>query len=115
MIAPFVRIFIILLILVQVYLPNHVYHPNNVRKAYMDLARGTAAGYNAQVKARFKLIASTQTDTCLVPALQNVSPILYPTEYPLDVTEDPNDWRNESLATFFGKKAVLLAPDYKDE
>jgi hypothetical protein len=41
-----------------------------------------------------------------------VPAILYPTEYPIDITKDPNDWRNKSLATFFGRKAVLLAPDY---
>jgi hypothetical protein len=78
-VTPFVRIVVILLVVVQVYLPHHIYHPNNIRQAYMDVISGRAAGYDAQVTERFRVISSSRADTCLVPALRNVPAILYPT------------------------------------
>lgn len=110
LISPAIYLLAVTLIIHQLYFPDHHYHPNNVRKAYMDLATGRAQGHERQLKHRFETIASSSADTVYVPALANQSQILLPTEYAIDVTNSMNDWRNKSLAEFYNKKAVLLAP-----
>ncbi|WP_276134463.1 DUF6056 family protein [Polluticoccus soli] len=109
MVTPFVRVLIILLVVGQVYLPHHTYHPNNIRQAYMDVVSGRAARYNIEAENRFKIIASAQADTCKVPRFKNVSSILYPNEYSVDITTNPKDWRNQSLSNYFGKGPVVLS------
>jgi hypothetical protein len=85
----------------------HRLSTNNSLLAYRDLLHGSAAGYDAQLSARYQYLRSSSTLRPQVPSLAN-PPI---TLLFSDITADTTDWANTAYAEFFGKKTIVLQSD----
>ncbi len=84
-----------------------LYKENNpIRVAYSDILKGRAYNYAMQLDDRKTLLLNCKSDTCIVPFIKNPPHIIY--EPTLDLTTDPNDWKNKSQATYFGVKAIKV-------
>lgn len=79
--------------------------PNNFRMALGDLALGRAKGYDLQMIQRYEMISTSKSDTCVVPRLKNTPACIFM----WDINTDPGDYNNKEVATYFHKKAVMLA------
>lgn len=82
----------------------YLFKPNNVRTAYSDLIRGTAAAYDNEQTSRYEFIQSSNSDTVVVDSLKH-----YPkTIFAHEITTDPNSPYNSWYARFFNKKIIVL-------
>ncbi len=75
----------------------------NLRPAWDDLLSGRAARYDRQLKETYKRITECRETPCVVPPLEDPPATLFFD----DLKPDPEDWRNESVAFYFGKKDVI--------
>lgn len=72
--------------------------------ALSSIRSGEAAAYRAECEARLVLLNdSTVSDVCLPPLSARPYVLFFD-----DITPDPTDWRNESLAKYYGKDSVTL-------
>lgn len=70
--------------------------------ALMD---GSAAAYARERDARTALLLDGDSDSVTLPPMANRPSLLYIG----DVTDNPEDWRNQALARYYGKRQVILA------
>ncbi|WP_338766501.1 DUF6056 family protein [Bernardetia sp. ABR2-2B] len=84
-----------------------LYKENNpIRAAYADILKGRAYNYSMQLDTRKTLLSNCKSDTCIVPIIPNPPHIIY--EPALDLTTDPENWKNKSQAIYFGVKAIKV-------
>jgi hypothetical protein len=95
-----------LVVLLGTLLLPAIYHSTNLRLMYKDWLSGTAAAYNQEMYARYRLIENTSEPVVYLPALQNQPFTLFVE----DIKADPKHWWNRCLAGYHGKEVVYLKP-----
>ncbi len=74
-------------------------------EAVMSLVAGEAQTFSAEVRQRLELYHDSSTEHIVVPE-HTVKPYLL---YYGDITDDPNDWRNQAVARYYGKKTIRVS------
>ena len=75
-------------------------------QAYIDMRDGYAWRYHQTYLERIALLTDSETQDLLFEPYKNPPATLYFD----DITEDPNDWRNQCVSVYFGKNSVALFP-----
>ena len=84
-----------------------LYKENNpIRAAYSDILKGRAYNYAMQLEERQEILNNCKSDMCIVPKITTPPHIIY--EPSLDLTTNPEDWKNTSQAIYFGVKAIKV-------
>ncbi|WP_375560789.1 DUF6056 family protein [Bernardetia sp. OM2101] len=84
-----------------------LYKENNaIRLAYADILKGKAYNYALQLEERKELLMYCESDTCVVPKIKNPPHTIY--EPSLDLSTNPEDWKNKSQAVYFGVKVIQV-------
>ncbi|MCR5031487.1 MAG: hypothetical protein K6A92_01350 [Lachnospiraceae bacterium] len=76
----------------------------SVTSALLSLQKGEAASYRKENEARWELYEGSEVMDVVVDDYTVKPYVLYHD----DIIEDPTDWRNVALASFFSKKSVRL-------
>ena len=85
------------------------YHQDLATKsAVHDLSEGYAQSYHQEVLHRIALLTMEGVDEVWVPNF-SVRPHLLDLE---DISTDPENWRNQATAEWYGKKTVHLSIVY---
>ncbi len=71
-------------------------------EAIISLATGEAQDFSAEARQRLELYHDNSAEHIVVPE-HTVKPYLL---YYGDITDDPNDWRNQAVARYYGKKTI---------
>jgi len=93
-------LYIVLICIVVMFL----FINKNFRTAYSDLFTGTAYKFDKEMYERYRYIAESKSDTCIVETMQNFPETICKFE----ITTDPNHIYNQWIAAFFKKKAIAL-------
>ena len=80
-------------------------HLNAVR-ASAALADGSAAAYYQEQNDRLEVLLDPSVTDVVFEPIQSRPPLLYNA----DITQDPQDWRNNLVRMFYHKNSVVLAP-----
>lgn len=75
-----------------------------VTAALKDLRNGTAAAYAAEHEERMRILTDPQIRDAVLAPYEAQPTLLYYS----DVTDDPEDWTNVALASFYEKDSVVL-------
>lgn len=70
--------------------------------AICSLVSGETAAYGEEMKERERLVQEAKTDEIILPRLRTQPYLLFFS----DIEEDPEDWRNKSMARYYQKDAV---------
>ena len=65
---------------------------------------GEAAAYAAENKARLSLLRDPETEKVKLSPHEYRPSLVYFS----DITDDPSDWSNQALASYYSKKSVKL-------
>ncbi len=83
-------------------IPDPYYYTFSV--AATDLMNGSASGYARELESRKRLFEEKNGETVIVPELENHPKLLIFS----DIKEDPEDWENRAVASYYGVEAVIL-------
>jgi len=78
--------------------------PITVTRAVHLMRSGEAEAYYQEFLARCEILEDTTQEDAVIPAY-TLHPYLLFFD---DATEDPNDWRNQSIANYYGKRSVVV-------
>ncbi|MBD5491336.1 MAG: hypothetical protein HDR16_04250 [Lachnospiraceae bacterium] len=70
--------------------------------AIYSLVSGEAAAYGEESKERERLVQEAKTDEIILPRLRTQPYLLFCS----DIEEDPEDWKNKSMARYYQRDAI---------
>ncbi len=74
------------------------------RTIYSDILSGKVMKYDKELSYRHFLINNSKSDVISVEPIQNKPKSVFIS----DITTDSNDWKNEVLSDYYGKKSIIL-------
>jgi hypothetical protein len=72
-------------------------------KAARQIVSGNAGNYKNEVYNLFSSLDTSKEKNIIIKPFKYKNPVVFP----LELFEDPTEWRNGAIATFFGKESII--------
>ncbi|WP_300565556.1 DUF6056 family protein [Flavobacterium sp.] len=88
----------------------NAFSSGNIRVAYSDLLSGRAYKFDKEMKNRYDIINNSESQNCVVPAIENAPLTIFSYE-DMELTTDKENWKNDAIAKYFKKESIVIDPN----